>query len=405
MRGYIEKRQRNDGKYSYRVEVFVGTDPDTGKKVRHKKTFARKKDAEAYLQLALTDLATEGVIRNRSNGTLESYLRRWLDVAARPRLRPKTFEDYENNLKRYVLPRKKLARKALRTVTPADIQELYGQVQEEVQKRGRGTGATTVRYLHTILRSAFNQAVKWREVALNPVLFVDRPKIERKERAIVSHEDFPAFFRAAMEQDRNGLVWVCALATGARPEEYLAWQWRDVDWSACEIRILRALVRPRKRKKDEPAWRFEPVKTKAGRRVVAVPSEVMFLLRKLQAEQAEEKLLAGEAWEDNGLIFCNRLGGPLHQMNLARRDFKQIIKRAGLNRKLTPYSLRHSCASGLLAMGEDIGQVSSLLGHSSSSFTFDTYVKKRPLQSAASKMQDALFGGDQMARPACLEPE
>lgn len=243
-----------------------------------------------------------------------------------------------------------------------------------------------------MLRTALTQAVKWRELPQNPALFVDRPRVQRQEKKVLQPEEFPAFIAAALQEERNGVLWVCALACGARPEEYLGWQWPDVSWRTCEITTVRALVRPLRRNEGEPAWRFEPVKTDRGRRVIALDEEVMFLLRRHQALQAEEKLRAGEAYEDHGLVFCNELGGPLHQKNLCRRDFKRIIERAGLNPKLTPYSLRHSCATGLLELGEDIGQVSNMLGHASSYFTYDTYVARRPLQGAASKMGRALFG-------------
>ncbi len=385
MRGHIRKHRAG-----YQVTIHLGYD-ENGKRIRYRKTLKTKKLAEEHCRHKLNELATEGTLRTKSLDSLEAYLKRWLEVSAKPRLRARTFEDYADTLRRYVFDTP-LGRKPLSTITPADIQEAYGKIQLAVQARGRGTGATTIKYLHAILRSALNQAVKWRELTQNPALFVDRPKVRRKEKVIFQPEDFPAFMRAALEEKRNGLLWVCALLSGARPEEYLAWQWPDINWRTCEVRTVRALVRPRKRKPGEPAWRFEPVKTGNGRRVIVFDEEVMFLLRRHQAEQAEEKLAAHGAYEDNGLVFCNELGGPLHQHNLSQRVFPRVIERAGLSPDLTPYSLRHSCATGLLDMGEDIGQVSHMLGHSSSYFTFDTYVAKRPLKGAASKLGRAMFG-------------
>lgn len=385
MRGYIRKRGK-----SYRVEIHIGYGPD-GTRLRHSETLSTKKAAEVYLRNALEQLETEGTIRTRNVETLEAYLKRWLDVAAKPRLRQRTFENYTESLERHIFGTP-LGRTPLATVGPSDIQGHYGLILAQIAASGRGTGATSIKNLHAVLRSALNQAVKWREIPQNPAVFVDLPRVQRREKRVLKSDEFPIFIKAALEEERNGVLWICALASGARPEEYLAWQWADVEWRACEITTVRALVRPLKRREGEPAWRFEPVKTDRGRRVIALDEEVMLLLRRHQAQQAEEKLAAGAAYEDLGLIFCNELGGPLHLHNLSQRVFKRIIERAGLNPELTPYSLRHSCATGLLALGEDIGQVSNMLGHASSFFTFDTYVARRPLRGAAGKMGRALFG-------------
>lgn len=385
MKGHIRKHRGG-----YRVEIHLGYD-ENGKRKRHVKTIKHKRAAERYLRKKLDELETEGVIRERSAESFEGYLQRWLKVAAKPRLRARGYEDYKENLKRYVFDTP-LGGKPLSQVTPADLQELYGELQERIQKTRGTSGATTVRNLHKVLRTALNQAVKWREIQQSPALYVDLPRKPKPEKTVLRPSEFPAFIQSALQEERGGVMWVIALAAGPRPEEYLAFQWRDVNWSRCEIMVDRALIRPRKVEKDGPSWWFDEVKTENGRRVLELDEEVMFLLRRHQAQQAEEKLKSMGAYEDHGLIFCNELGGPLHHTNEGRRTFRRIIERAGLNPKLTPYSLRHSCATGLLEMGEDIGIVSSILGHSSSSFTFDTYVARRSHKGAAKKMGKALFG-------------
>jgi len=61
--------------------------------------------------------------RKCSKQTLNQYLDRWLEVCAKPRLRAKSFRDYEGLLRRYVRPH--LGEKALATVSAFDIQTLY----------------------------------------------------------------------------------------------------------------------------------------------------------------------------------------------------------------------------------------------------------------------------------------
>ena len=88
MRGYITKRASG-----YRVEIHLGYAPD-GKRLRHRKTLSTKKAAEKYLRTKLEELETEGSLRTRTLETLETFMQRWLEVCARPRVRQRTFEDY-----------------------------------------------------------------------------------------------------------------------------------------------------------------------------------------------------------------------------------------------------------------------------------------------------------------------
>lgn len=389
MRGYIRKRGK-----SYRVEIHIGYGPD-GKRLRHMKTLSTRKAAEKYLRTKLDELETEGGIRRRNLETLEAYLKRWLQAAAKPRLRQRTFEDYQETLRRHIFD-SQLGRKALTAVTPSDIQVFYGELLARIQKEGRGSGVSSVKKLHAVLRNALGQAVKWRDLPQNPAIYVDLPREQKKrDKPILASSDFPAFIQAALQEDRLGVMWVLALATGARPEEYLALKWPDFSDNLRQVTIQRALIRPRKVDPGQPLWWFEEPKTAQSRRTLILETEVTGLLKQHRAQQAEEKLAAGEAYEDHGLVFCNELGGPLHQTNLSQRVFKRVVRRAGLSEELTPYSLRHSAATSLLKDREALKIVADMLGHAGIRLAADTYSHVTPdmLEEAAGKLAKRMFGG------------
>jgi integrase len=107
-----------------------------------------------------------------SKQTLNQYLDRWLEVCAKPRLRAKSFQDYEGLLRRYVRPR--LGAKALATVSTYDIQTLYRELPN------RSLSARSIRYTHAVLRSALKEAVRWNLILANLADLVDLPRQDRR---------------------------------------------------------------------------------------------------------------------------------------------------------------------------------------------------------------------------------
>jgi integrase len=90
--------------------------------------------------------------------------------------------------------------------------------------------------------------------------------------------------------------------------------------------------------------------------------------------QSEERTKAGKRWSDNGLVFPNTVGKPMNPSNLHNRDFRPLLKKAGLDGEgFTLHSLRHTFATTLPAKGANPATVQRILGHSDIRMTLQIY--------------------------------
>jgi integrase len=65
-------------------------------------------------------------------------------------------------------------------------------------------------------------------------------------------------------------------------------------------------------------------------------------------QQDRDRLLAGEVWQEHGLVFASRAGTPLSANNVIRA-FRIITKKAGLGEDWVPREMRHTFVSVLSA--------------------------------------------------------
>src|SRR6266542_745741 len=90
--------------------------------------------------------------------------------------------------------------------------------------------------------------------------------------------------------------------------------------------------------------------------------------RALLEGQADERLLAGEKWQDTGLVFTTHLGTALDAGNV-RKMFKRVCKAAGIADSWTPRELRTSFVSLMSHRGVSIEEIARLVGHASTRTT------------------------------------
>ena len=369
---------KSAGKGKWRIRLYLGED-SLGKQRYWNHTHEGKQyEAEAILAEKVLELSQTGDIIAKQKILIEKYLADWKTSSLKGSVSEKTFESYSWIIEKYITP--EIGIYQLSKLTPATIQSFYNKMRSEYNLSPR-----TVRYAHSILRRALQQAVKWKMIPSNSCDLVTLPQQSKEEMKAMTQEQAKAFLKAA-EGDRLKPLFETLIMTGMRYGEAYGLKWSDIDFKNNTISIKRALSRPR-----NTDWVLKEPKTKGSKRVIEVPEKTLDALRKQKAMIAAEKLKATE-YTDNNFVFPNTLGQPLEHSKVVSRHFKPILEKAGLE-CFRPYDLRHTAATLLLQAGVPIKTVSERLGHSNASTTLNVYAHVLPGQQAeaSEKMASIIY--------------
>lgn len=359
-------RQRADGRWEARVTLANG---------RSKSFYAKTRtEVQRAMTRALRDVQ-RGVPIPPSRQTVGKFLVHWLDEVAKPTLRPTTYAGYRVVVERHLIPH--IGKVSLEKLAPQDVQALLADRTRE------GLSPRTVQLIRAVLRRALGQALEWDLVARNAAVPVKPPRQHRYHAQVWSVDETRRFL-AAVQDDRWGALYTVAAYMGLRQGEILGLRWADVDLEARTLRVSGAMSTVGPRARTEP-------KTERSRRTLPLPSAVVSALRTHRTRQLEERLRAGDVWQDHDLVFASIFGGPVERKGLHDR-WKRAIRQAELP-DIRFHDLRHGCASLLLASGVPSRVVMDILGHSSIKTTMDTYSHVMPhLIGDAMATLDAVLG-------------
>jgi integrase len=363
---------------SWTVRIFIGNDANGKRKYHNKTIHGTKKDAQTYLTAKQREKDL-GVFIEPASMLLNEYLDKWLNEIAKQRVRESTFIQYSNFIKMYI--GKHLGLIWLCDLQAFQVQKCYSDMQKQ------GLSARTVRYAHNILSSALKQAIKWKMINQNPCELCELPRMIKTEMMYFTPVETAKFLRTAKET-RWFALFLLALETGMRPEEYLALQWKDIDFENKALSVRRAV-----NKAKDGGFIFAEPKTTRSRRSLPISNSCISALKNHRRIQLEERMKLGAAYENLDLVFASEIGSIYDIKNLRNRHFKPIRDKADLP-KIRLYDLRHTTATLLLSAGENPKVVSERLGHASIVLTLDTYSHVLPTMQAEAtkKLEKLMFG-------------
>lgn len=384
MRGHLVKRYKNT--WNIVLELGRRRDSETGKEKRVQKwiTFeGTKKAAEKELNERL-NARLNGRVVEPSKMPVGEWLDRWLETAIRPRAALRTYKTYKSIVCKHLKP--KLGEYQLGELRPDHLDSYY---------LASPLSPKTLENHHHILNGALTAAVHYKMIQENAAaMTMNKPQTKHHAEEIEAQcwdiEEARAFLKAAqMAGPQPAAFYRLALESGARKGELCGFKWTDLDMEAGKLTVMRQMIK----RWPQPIW--GPPKNKKPR-VIDLSPEALVALRRQKAKQAEIKLLAGNTYQDHGLIFAYDqppFGAPLSANNIGQREFLKLIKAAQV-RPITFHGLRHTAATLMLKEGIPIKVVAERLGHKKVTITLEIYAHALPsMQQEAARKLGALFGG------------
>ena len=209
-----------------------------------------------------------------------------------------------------------------------------------------GKSAATVTRCQASLKSIYNWLIEIGQVGENPARGLTQTKVERKLPHILTSREVELFLEQPDPTDAKGCRDKAMLellyATGIRVSELIGLDLENLNLSAGFIRCA-------SRGKE----RIIPLYQAAVRAL----QNYLDRVRPQMVEHPDEKAL-----------FVNMSGE-----RMSRQGFWKIIKhyqeKAGIQKDITPHTLRHSFAAHLLENGADLHSIQEMLGHADISST------------------------------------
>ena len=215
------------------------------------------------------------------------------------------------------------------------------------------------------LKSFFNYLLLEEKIDINPMELIDAPKLVRKLPETLNIQEIENIINAvdldSKEGMRNKAILETLYSCGLRVSELVNLKVQNLFLDIGFIKVLGKGMKER----------LVPIGTKAAECI------------SIYMKEYRTNLNISEGFE--GYLFINRRGKNLTR-NMIFIIVKDLVKKAGLNKNISPHTFRHSFATHLIEGGADLRAVQEMLGHESITTTeIYTHLNKNYLKEVVNK--------------------
>ncbi len=268
--------------------------------------------------------------------TNEDYYNKYLDYLLFERkLSKNTILSYKDNLNRFEIF---LNGKSIKDLKRGDI-ENYLKFNDQMAEKSRA------HYL-TVIKNFFAFLVLENLIAENPCETIESPKISKKLPNYLTEEEIDNLLNIPLNTPydyRNKAMLELLYASGIRVSELINLKLNNIDLQEDFIRV----------------------EGKGSKERISPISDIAVKYLKIYINEYRNLLLKKK---DSEYLFINNFGNKISRQGFFK-NLKQIAKSKGIEKDISPHTLRHSYATHLLHHGADLRIIQELLGHSDISTT------------------------------------
>ncbi len=268
--------------------------------------------------------------------TNEEYYNKYLDYLQFERkLSKNTILSYQDNLNRFEIF---IQGKSIKDVKRNDI-EAYLKFNDKMSEKSRA------HYL-TVLRNFYQFLVYEDLIDTNPCETIKMPKITKSLPHYLTEEEIEKLLSFPLNTPfdyRNKAMLELLYATGIRVSELVNLKLNNIHLEEDLIRVL----------------------GKGSKERISPISTICEKYLRIYIEEYRNTLLKNKTSE---YVFINNFGNPITRQGFFK-NLKQIAKEQGIEKEISPHTLRHSYATHMLSHGADLRIIQELLGHSDISTT------------------------------------
>ena len=229
---------------------------------------------------------------------------------------------------------------------------------------GRTPSTRQIQFVHAVLRNALSNAVREELITRNVAKLVQIPTPRYTVGTGMPLDDVKRILNGARDT-RLYAVYVLAATLGLRRGELLGLRWSDIDFDRSTVQISQTVQRVAGR------LVIDATKSHASDAVVPLPKVTRTVLMRHRDLQADERVWAGDLWEEHGLVFTTQHGRPIEPRYL-NTHFDRIRTAVGLP-TVRLHDFRHTAVSLLLELGTPPHVVQAIARHDDLDVTMRIY--------------------------------
>ena len=294
--------------------------------------------------------------------TVSQWLDMWLEDYCTS-VKPRTLIEYESTVENHFKPT--IGKIKLSELNTMQVQRMCNNLKN--QRTGEPLSPKRVKDIHGMLHKALQVAERLNLISKNPADNIERPKVKQAGIKPLDNEQV-AMFISAIQGHRFKDLFMVAIFTGMRESELCGLSWDAVNFKDGTITVKQQIQRTK-----NTNGKFVVVSTKNDKnRIIRPATAVMQILKDRRKIQLSDKLMAGEAWNNEYNLVFTEKEGRYYIPHVVYENFKRIAKQIGCP-DARFHDLRHTFATLAISNGDDIKTVQENLGHYAASFTLQVY--------------------------------